>query len=76
LVLTFDVLRFRSVMSDHGDSIQSLADALGVSRQNVSQVLNGKGERCFTLPQLVEIAKRYELSAQDFFEIFISFSWE
>lgn len=73
--MLFGIERFRSIMDDHGDSIQALADALGVSRQNVSQVLNNGG-RSFTYPQLIVIAKRYEMSPQDFFEIFISHSWD
>ena len=67
--MRFDVKELKKEMHAFEDSIQRLADALGVSRQNVSGVLNGKQD--FTYPQLIQIAARYNLSPERFYEIFI-----
>lgn len=67
--LKFNVEELKKEMHSFEDTNASLADALGVSRQSVSQVMNGKHD--FTYPQLIMIAARYNLSPERFFEIFI-----
>lgn len=67
--LKFDRPLLEEEMHGLGDTIRSLADGLNVSRQNLSQVFNGKHD--FTYPQLIAIASRYQLSPERFFEIFI-----
>lgn len=65
----FDIKRLKAFMEDYGDSISSLARYLGSSRQNLSQVFNGK--HCLTYEQIVMIANKYDLDAETFFEMFI-----
>ncbi len=63
-----DVVLLQEEMKAYGDSITSLADALGVSRQNVSQVLHGVHD--FTYPQMCVIVHRYCLTADQVYDIF------
>lgn len=65
----FDIDKLRELMDDYGDNISSLANYLGVSRQNLSQVL--QGGHGFTYAQIVKIAKKYDLNPDEFFKIFV-----
>jgi len=65
----FDIDKLKELMDEYGDNISSLAIYLGVSRQNLSQVLQGK--HGFTYQQIVLIAKKYKLDAETFFSTFV-----
>lgn len=52
----------------HGDTIQTLAAAIGINRQNASLKINGK--RCFKQNEIALIAWRYKLNPQEFKAIF------
>lgn len=53
----------------HGDTIQSLAQAIGINRQNASLKINGK--RCFKQDEIAVIAWRYKLTPQEVKAIFL-----
>lgn len=53
----------------NGDTIQTLADFLGINRQNASIKINGKRE--FKQSEIAKIVTRYNLKADDMIEIFL-----
>lgn len=59
----------KSKMVLNGDTVSSLAESLGVNRQNMSIKLNGK--RDFKQTEIAKIAKRYRLTYQELKEIFL-----
>ena len=73
--LTFDEFKIavglqdlEDIMSKRGDSKKKLADAIGTSRQNVSQIF--KGDQYFTVKQIRIIAKRYNMTPQEVCSVF------
>lgn len=60
----------RSQMALHGDTNQSLADALGISYGAFSQKINEK--QSFTQQEIKTIIDRYTLSAEDTQRIFFA----
>lgn len=54
----------------NGDTIQTLADSLGINRQNASIKINGKRE--FKQLEIAKIARRYKLSYEELESIFFS----
>lgn len=54
----------------HGDTIQTLADYLGINRQNASIKINAK--RDFKQSEIIKIARRYKLSLEEIKSIFCS----
>ena len=54
----------------NGDTIQTLADCLGINRQNASIKINGKRE--FKQLEIAMIVKRYKLSYEEIESIFFS----
>ena len=54
----------------HGDTIQTLADSLGINRQNASIKVNDK--RDFKQSEIAVIAKRYKLTYIEVEDIFFS----
>jgi len=61
--------RFLAVMKGYGDTQSSLAEFLGVSRQNICQVL--KGRQGFTPAHVQKISERYHLTDSEIVDIFI-----
>lgn len=61
------LLKAKMVM--HGDTVSSLAESIGVNRQNMSMKLNGK--RDFKQSEIAKIAKLYRLTFQELKEIFL-----
>lgn len=59
----------KSKMVLNGDTVSSLAESIGVNRQNMSLKLNGK--RDFKQSEIAKIAKRYRLTYQELKEIFL-----
>ena len=59
----------KSKMVLNGDTVSSLAESLGVNRQNMSIKLHGK--RDFKQREIAKIAKRYRLTYQELKEIFL-----
>jgi DNA-binding CsgD family transcriptional regulator len=60
----------RSQMALHGDTNQSLADALGISYGAFSQKINGK--QSFTQREIQIIIDRYDLTAENTQRIFFT----
>lgn len=54
----------------HGDTCQSLAEFMGISKPTFSHKINGKAE--FTRSEIKAIVNRYNLSAQRMAEIFFT----
>lgn len=59
-------------MKKHGDNQDSLAKALNVSRPWLNSKLNEKKGAAFTLPEMILIKKRYNLTAARVEEIFFT----
>lgn len=57
------------IMHAHGDKCKDLAAAIGMSIPNFSTIWNGRGE--FNLKYTRLIARRYSLSPQQVYDIFI-----
>lgn len=60
---------FRSVMVYHNDNTAEIAKYLGVSRVAVSDKLNGRYD--FRLAEVDMLAKRWHLTPEQIYEIFI-----
>ena len=58
----------KEVIKDRGIKLTSLADKIGISRQSLSQKLNG--EREFTQGEILAIKNNLQLSDLDFVLIF------
>lgn len=54
----------------NGDTIQTLAESLGINRQNASIKINGKRE--FKQLEIAKIARRYKLNYEELESIFFS----
>ena len=57
------------IMHAHGDKCKDLAAAIGMSVPNFSTIWNGRSE--FSLKYIRKIAKRYYLSPEEIYDIFI-----
>lgn len=57
------------IMKKSGDRCKDLATAIGMSIPNFSTIWNGRGE--FNLKYIRLIAKRYSLTPQQIFDIFL-----
>ncbi len=58
----------KSKMALHNDTMQSLADYLGIARSYVSGKLNGKWE--FKQSEIMKIIERYNLTNDEIMQIF------
>lgn len=58
----------KSKMVLFGDSIEALADCLGITRQTLRFKLQGTSE--FTRDEIAKIVSRYQLTPEETFEIF------
>lgn len=56
-------------MKIYGDTVESLAEYLGYAISTVSYKMNGKIK--FTLKDAEKISTRYNLTHEEFFEIFL-----
>ena len=61
---------FNSKMALYGDTIESLAEYLEISRQTLSWKIQGKTE--FKRDEIDKIITRYELTPEETHEIFFS----
>ena len=66
---TFNKEMLEPIMRSHGDRNKDLAAAIGMSVPNFSTIWNGRGE--FNLKYIRLIARRYSLTAQQIYDIFI-----
>lgn len=62
------MLKLRSHMLLHEDTIELLAESLGISRQTLSSRMNGHTK--FKTDEIVSIANRYNLGSDEILEIF------
>ena len=60
----------RQVIQDRGIKITSLAEKVGISRQSLSQKLNG--EREFAQGEILAIKNNLRLSDEEFMQIFFN----
>lgn len=58
----------RSKMTLHGDTFESLGVYLGLSRQTISKKVSGEAD--FTQTEMSMIKTRYQLSDEEFAQIF------
>lgn len=63
-----DTNLFRYIMKKNGDSMESLAMALGVSRTSLSLKINNKSE--FRLREICAISQRYNLTLHQVDQLF------
>ena len=61
----------KSFMAKYGDTQQSLADALGISRSRINSKIKGKGAS-FRQNEIWAIKKRYHMSADDVDAVFFA----
>ena len=57
-----------SKMALFGDSIETLAEYLGITRQTLTQKIEGKSQ--FKQKEITMIAVRYKLTPEEVYEIF------
>ena len=62
--------KFVSVMKLHGDTQESLAEAIGISVQRLNAKINSTGGAEFTMSEIRAIKIRYNLTCQEIDEIF------
>ena len=62
--------KFVSVMKLHGDTQESLAEAIGISVQRLNAKINSTGGAEFTMSEIREIKIIYNLTCQEIDEIF------
>lgn len=62
------MVRLRSYMVLHEDTIESLAEYLGISRQTLSGRINGHTQ--FKMDEVMLIADKYKLKSNEIMEIF------
>lgn len=56
----------------HGDTQQTLADALGITQRSLNAKLNGSNGREFTQSEIMAIKDRYSLTGAEVINIFFS----
>lgn len=57
----------RSKMSLHGDTVESLAEFIGIARQTLSRKIYSEAK--FTLAELILIKQHYNLTDEEFIEL-------
>ena len=62
---------FESAMKRYGDTQESLANFLGLTRACVNRKIN-ESTASFTQPEIKSIKERYELTAEEIDEIFFA----
>lgn len=62
--------KLTNVIREKGDTQQSLAEAIGLSRVRLNAKINGRAS--FTQPEICAIKKRYDLSCSEIDEIFFT----
>lgn len=62
------MVKLRSFMVLHEDTMETLAEYLGISRQTLSSRMNGHSR--FKLDEVMLIADKYNLQSNEIMEIF------
>ena len=62
--------KFVSVMKLHGDTQESLAEAIGLSVQRMNAKINSTGGAEFTMSEIRAIKIRYRLKSEEIDDIF------
>lgn len=62
--------KFVSVMKLHGDTQESLAEAIGLSVQRMNAKINSTGGAEFTMSEIKAIKIRYSLKSEEIDDIF------
>ena len=62
------MVKLRSYMVLHEDTMETLAEYLGISRQTLSARMNGHSR--FKLDEIMLIADKYKLQSNEIMEIF------
>lgn len=63
---------FRSMMAMHGDTYSDLGEALGITKQTVSDKVNQRGGAEFKQGEIQVIAKRYKMTPKLISECFFA----
>lgn len=66
----FNKNELRSVMARHGETATDLANALGTSYSNLSKKMNAISD--WTVTQVYQLKRHYNLSAEDIDRIFFN----
>lgn len=66
-----DVLKLKSLMALHGDTVNSLAEYLGISDQGLRNKMKTDGND-FKQTEISKIMNRYQLSGSDIVSIFFA----
>lgn len=64
--------RLQALMKLHGDTGQTLADHLGISRSTLSAKINETNGAEFTQSEIGQIKELYGLAAEDIIDIFFN----
>lgn len=67
-----NVKKLRSHMALEGDTQQTLADAIDMSRSRLNAKINGTGGADFSLREMRRVADRYGLSAEEAGQLFFT----
>lgn len=62
-----------AIMYEHGDTQQSLAEAMGISLQRFNAKINETGGAEFTQSEIRFIKERYNLTSEEVEEIFFTY---
>ena len=65
-------LSLESVMKKYGDTQESLAEYLGMTRTSFNKKINERDGASFTQPEIKAIKDKYELSADELNKIFFT----
>lgn len=60
------------VMKRYGDTQESLAEAIGISRGSLNSKINETKNAVFNQPEMAAIRRRYQLNPEDFDRIFFT----
>lgn len=67
-----DKKELESIMKKHGDTQESLATYLGISRGCFNNKINERNEASFTQPEIMAMKRKYDLSSEDIGRIFFA----
>lgn len=65
-----NVLKFLGLMKENGDTQDTLATALGISRVTLNRKIHSRNGSSFTQPEIAAIRARYSLTAQQVDTVF------
>lgn len=64
--------KFKSYLVEYGIKQEEIADFLGMSREKLNTILNGKRNADFSMSEIVTLSKKFEWSPDDVDRIFFT----